>query len=291
MKYYAVRIGRKPGIYNNWNNCKEQVDGFKGAIYQKFNTKEDAQQYIDGVSKEQIDKSNAKLKELTTGVESLTDVKQKIKNTKLTYIYYYNYPGFNRPNFQQNKWRKYYYVFTDGSMRNNSSLQFKSGYGVFFYSPSISNISSRNNQTHNYCEVTAVEKAIEKILDIHLKEDDDYLLNRQYIIVSDSQYCIRSLTQYMFVWKQFGWKRHTGKEIHYVDKWKNMYNMLYKLDELGVDIGFLHVKSHMKQPNDINGFDYFLWYGNRCADHLAIGKSLPKPPIGFNPFLRPKPPQ
>lgn len=32
MKFYAVRAGHKPGIYHSWNDCKEQITGFKGAV-------------------------------------------------------------------------------------------------------------------------------------------------------------------------------------------------------------------------------------------------------------------
>ena len=41
--YYAVARGKKVGIYTNWNACKIQVDGFKGAKYKGFNSKEDAE--------------------------------------------------------------------------------------------------------------------------------------------------------------------------------------------------------------------------------------------------------
>ena len=41
--YYAVARGKKVGIYTNWNACKVQVDGFKGAKYKGFNSKEDAE--------------------------------------------------------------------------------------------------------------------------------------------------------------------------------------------------------------------------------------------------------
>ena len=37
-KFYAVKIGRKPGIYLTWDECKQQVDKFKGAVYKSFNT-------------------------------------------------------------------------------------------------------------------------------------------------------------------------------------------------------------------------------------------------------------
>ncbi len=47
-KYYAVRKGRQPGIYQDWDTCKEQVDGFAGAQYKSFSTSEDAKRYLAG---------------------------------------------------------------------------------------------------------------------------------------------------------------------------------------------------------------------------------------------------
>ena len=41
-KYYAVKIGRTPGIYLSWADCKAQVNGYPGAIYKGFETKEEA---------------------------------------------------------------------------------------------------------------------------------------------------------------------------------------------------------------------------------------------------------
>ncbi|XP_039265000.1 ribonuclease H1-like [Styela clava] len=35
-KFYAVFRGRKAGVYTTWNDCKKQVDGFKGCIYKSF---------------------------------------------------------------------------------------------------------------------------------------------------------------------------------------------------------------------------------------------------------------
>ena len=36
MKYYAVNKGRMPGIYNEWEECKEQVIRFNGAKYKRL---------------------------------------------------------------------------------------------------------------------------------------------------------------------------------------------------------------------------------------------------------------
>ena len=47
-KFYAVRKGKKIGIYNTWNECKEQVNGFSGAEYKSFITLDSAREYIEG---------------------------------------------------------------------------------------------------------------------------------------------------------------------------------------------------------------------------------------------------
>lgn len=44
--YYAVKVGRKLGIYLNWDDCKKQVHGFSGAIYKKWKTREEAEKYL-----------------------------------------------------------------------------------------------------------------------------------------------------------------------------------------------------------------------------------------------------
>lgn len=48
-KFYAVKNGREIGIFETWDECKEQVNGFKGAEYKSFASKEEAKQYIFGV--------------------------------------------------------------------------------------------------------------------------------------------------------------------------------------------------------------------------------------------------
>jgi len=40
-KIYIVIKGKKPGIYNNWEECKLQVNGFKNSIYKSFKSIED----------------------------------------------------------------------------------------------------------------------------------------------------------------------------------------------------------------------------------------------------------
>ena len=46
QKYYVVWQGKTPGIYTDWDKCKEQVAGVQGAQYKAFDTMAEAEQAI-----------------------------------------------------------------------------------------------------------------------------------------------------------------------------------------------------------------------------------------------------
>ena len=46
-KYYAVKVGRKPGIYLSWDECKMQVDRYSGAVYKSFSNENEAKMFIE----------------------------------------------------------------------------------------------------------------------------------------------------------------------------------------------------------------------------------------------------
>ncbi|MBP5159539.1 MAG: ribonuclease H family protein [Lachnospiraceae bacterium] len=48
--YYAVRSGRKPGIYKTWDECREQVTGFPGASFKGFELLSEAEEFMEGAS-------------------------------------------------------------------------------------------------------------------------------------------------------------------------------------------------------------------------------------------------
>lgn len=54
-KYYAVKQGRKTGIYNTWQDCKKQVEGYKNAIYKSFSTEAEAHNYLGLDSLDEFD--------------------------------------------------------------------------------------------------------------------------------------------------------------------------------------------------------------------------------------------
>ncbi len=45
-KVYAVKKGRKTGIFHSWSECKASVDGYSGAAYKGFATLAEARQFL-----------------------------------------------------------------------------------------------------------------------------------------------------------------------------------------------------------------------------------------------------
>src|SRR5690554_1976160 len=62
-KFYAVKKGHKPGIYDTWEECKKQTDSFSGKEFKSFKTFEEAVSYMNNETDEIV----------MTEVELLTD--------------------------------------------------------------------------------------------------------------------------------------------------------------------------------------------------------------------------
>ena len=46
-KFYVVWKGKKPGIYDSWESCKQQIQGVKNAQYMSFETREEAERAFE----------------------------------------------------------------------------------------------------------------------------------------------------------------------------------------------------------------------------------------------------
>ena len=45
-KFYAVKNGKRVGIFNTWEECQEQVIGYSGAEFKSFKSLDDAREYL-----------------------------------------------------------------------------------------------------------------------------------------------------------------------------------------------------------------------------------------------------
>ncbi|HCQ12448.1 ribonuclease H family protein [Flavobacterium sp.] len=56
-KFYVVWKGRKTGVFSTWDECKEQTNGFDGAVFKSFETKEAAEKAYNDSSSEYVGKN------------------------------------------------------------------------------------------------------------------------------------------------------------------------------------------------------------------------------------------
>ena len=61
-KYYVVWIGLSPGVYDSWEACRQQVEGWKGAVYKGFETREEAEEAINMPPENYIEKKKPEQK-------------------------------------------------------------------------------------------------------------------------------------------------------------------------------------------------------------------------------------
>ena len=167
-------------------------------------------------------------------------------------------------------------AFTDGSAINNGKKNVKGGIGVFFPGDQPNIYLNCNNYiidhpefdvktaTNNVAELLAILLAIEVLLPIvKLSEPSQW---PPIVIYSDSDYSIKSITQWAHAWKAAGWKKKNKKAgaIKNLEIIKKIFNYCdtYR-------IKFVHINSHMPEPFPKHTTDWLLWYGNDMADKLA----------------------
>lgn len=72
-KYYAVRVGKTPGIYHTWDECKAMVDGYPGAKYKGFASLAEAEDFLNGVVCAKTEIVEEKSLEMTSQVYAFVD--------------------------------------------------------------------------------------------------------------------------------------------------------------------------------------------------------------------------
>lgn len=75
-KFYVVWEGHNPGIYDSWEECKDQVEGYPGAKYKAFNDQNEATEAFRGSAEDHIGilKSIASHKPVNVNYEAFPEI-------------------------------------------------------------------------------------------------------------------------------------------------------------------------------------------------------------------------
>ena len=133
-KYYAVKKGKVPGIYLNWNDCKAMVDGYPGAVYKSFKTIEEAEKFITG-------------EKVFTGEKSITGMKASGESTSESDEKYSTY------------------AFVDGSFNKATHTY---GYGGFLVTDNEKYVLQ--GADNDAGEIKGAEAAVKKAIELGVKE-------------------------------------------------------------------------------------------------------------------------
>lgn len=259
--FYAVRRGRKPGVYNTWDECKEQVDRFAGARYKKFASEEEALKFIGETegAPSKSSESSCDTQIPSTSKEKQCHVKPSFcakrplqpssttknppspKRTKL--IEFSSLPPLFGQSFSQ--MGDATVVYTDGCCSRNGRLKSRAGIGVYWGPNHPLNVAERlvGRQTNQRAEIQAACKAVEQAKSQNITK---------LVVYTDSMFTINGITKWIHAWKKNGWKLSTGADVINREDFE-------KLDKLikGIDVKWMHIPGHA-------GFG-----GNEAADRLA----------------------
>lgn len=89
-KYYAVRVGKTPGVYLTWDDCKAMTAGYPGAVYKSFPTMQEAIVFVEGADTKTVavSKGAMEIKEPYAFVDGSYNISTNV----------YGYGGFLRAN-------------------------------------------------------------------------------------------------------------------------------------------------------------------------------------------------
>lgn len=178
MPFYAVRKGRSPGVYRTWDEAKAQVQGFHGPEFKKFDTLEDAEEFVKGR-----------------------------KQTRLTD--FFGEAG-QRPDPQEND--RTLICFTDGSTIGNGRADARGGYAVVWpYHQELDCSIPLFPATNNKAEYSAVIHAFAQA------DTLDPERKKTLIVYSDSELLINSMTKWLAGWRRNGYKKADGQPVKNLD--------------------------------------------------------------------------
>jgi ribonuclease HI len=207
-KLYAVKHGRKPGIYKEWfgpHGAEVQIKGFAGARFKGFPSREEAEAWM---------------KE-TPGAPAHTLPREKSSTRPTKH-------QEEAPPHHVSSSRKEIVIYTDGGCSNNPG---PGGYGVVLLHDGQRQELSGGyaKTTNNRMELTACIMGLESLTKRH-----------SVVVYSDSQYVVNGIEKgWARKWKSNDWKRTAREMAENSDLWARLLEACDKQD-----VTFKWVRGH-----------------------------------------------
>lgn len=276
VKFYAVHKGYKCDVFDNWLDCQKQINGYKGAVYKSFLSRQEALDFmkygnhkIYGEHSRKNTTSTADIdihrvfaeKRSLDVVEDETVFVKKIKQNSGSLMIEQASSGlkYNKDiGIHVDMQTGHVVFFTDGSCLGNQNMKFshrRAGYGIFAGLNSVYNrgeVLVDTQPSNNKAELLAAIKALEMMPEIQSKHNRNI-----FEIRSDSEYTINTATRWAKKWEKNGWKSSTGKAPTNLQYAMHLKYLLDSISEKGIKVKWTYVPAHKGH------------FGNEEADELA----------------------
>ena len=228
-KYYVVKRGKQPGVYYNWPDCQKQVQGFAGAVFKGFVTKEEAEAWY-GKSIVEAPKERPPVS-CGTGISIADAEKIYPPHMKPMNDSILSYDGIQ----MRMVLPETVVVFTDGSCLVNPNGP--GGFAAVFLNEEgnqelLRVTGGEPSSTNNRMELRAAYEALKVLHDG---------VSRRIVFHTDSKYLQRAfMNHWIDKWKRNGWKTSQGTSVLNKDLWMGLLSLMEKHH-----ITFEWVKGHV----------------------------------------------
>lgn len=222
MKFYAVKKGRKPGIYRTWDEAKAQVDGFSGAEYKSFTQVTDATDYLNWNKETQGEVIQKSEDNLRNAIDKIVKTNKQISNKT-------NKPVVSNSKSNHQDASDYFAtIYTDGGTRNTGV--YKGGhvkktdkaawaYRIEWDDQEVHGAGGEYGATNNKMEQMGFINALQKLLELGFNE-------KKLLFVLDSQYVLNAINKgWLKGWKKRGWRKSSG-ELANKEQWQEIDRLL-----------------------------------------------------------------
>jgi len=209
-KYYAIVKGIQIGIFTDWNITKSYVNGYPGAIYKSFISRESALQYL-----------NSNGVEIKSNQEQFNIIPIKEKQVQ--------------SNSREHSEEDTLYIYTDGSHTNH-----RGGIGlVYVYNKEIIYKLSAKVQemptTNNRAELFAIYVALYNLNNIKVNNTI-----KCTVIYTDSEYSVNIYNKNIIKWQKNEFKTISGDPVKNLDIILATWDIIKKSS----DVSILWIKAH-----------------------------------------------
>jgi uracil-DNA glycosylase len=167
------------------------------------------------------------------------------------------------------------WVFTDGGSSGNGKSHCKSSYGWYITNgdivcactglvPEVQIENTEYKSSNNRGELTAILSAVK-----FLHANTGLFTEPKIMVVSDSEYSIKSITLWIYGWEKKPEKLVGKKNLDLITAAKDTVEALKTVRT----VDFKHINSHTDEPADSDSEEWFMWKINDIVDKLC-NKSL-----------------